>query len=110
MKLSGKESRQIYIERINTVQDYIEKHLDEELSVQQLSKIASFSEYHFQEFTSESLYRFVKRLRLEKAIFLLRSNRKLTIQDIAFSVGFSNQASFAKALKEEYQLNGGLFD
>lgn len=30
-------------------------------------------------FTSESLYSFIKRLRLEKAIFLLRSNRKLTI-------------------------------
>lgn len=103
------ESRQIYIERINTVQDYIEKHLDEEISVQKLSKIASFSEYHFQrifkQFTSESLYSFVKRLRLEKSIFLLRSNRTQTIQDIALSVGFSNQASFAKALKEEYQLN-----
>lgn len=103
------ESRQIYIEKINTIQDYIEKHLDEEINVQQLSKIASFSEYHFQrifkQFTSESLYSFIKRLRLEKAIFLLRSNRKLTIQDIALSVGFSNQASFAKALKEKFQLN-----
>ena len=36
---------------------------------------------------------------------LLRTNRKQTIQDIALSVGFSNQASFAKALKERYQLN-----
>jgi len=103
------ESRQIYIEKINNVQDYIEKHLDEEITVQQLSKIASFSEYHFQrifkQLTSESLHSFIKRLRLEKAIFLLRSNRKLTIQDIALSVGFSNQASFAKALKEKFRLN-----
>ena len=109
MESSVNESRKIYIEKINTVQDYIEKHLDEEISVQMLSKIAFFSEYHFQrifkQFTSESLYSFVKRLRLEKAIFLLRSSRKQTIQDIALSVGFSNQASFAKALKEEYQLN-----
>ena len=75
------ESRQIYIEKINTVQDYIEKHLDEEISVQQLAQIASFSEYHFQrifkQFTSESLYSFIKRLRLEKAIFLFRSNRSV---------------------------------
>ncbi len=102
------ESRQIYIEKISIVQDYIEKHLDEEINVRQLSKIASFSEYHFQrifkQFTSESLYSFIKRLRLEKAVFLLRSNSKLTIQDIALSVGFSNQASFAKALKEKYKL------
>lgn len=103
------ESRQTYIEKINTVQDYIENHLDEEISIHKLSQIASFSEYHFQrifkQFTSESLYSFIKRLRLEKAIFLLRSNQKLTIQDIALSVGFSNQASFAKALKEKYKLN-----
>lgn len=103
------KSRQIYIEKINVVQDYIENHLDEEISIRKLSEIAAFSEYHFQrifkQFTSESLYSFIKRLRLEKAIFLLRSNRKLTIQDIALSVGFSNQASFAKALKERYQVN-----
>ncbi|MBM7687134.1 AraC family transcriptional regulator [Defluviitalea raffinosedens] len=103
------KSRQLYIERINVVQDYIENHLDEEINIQKLSEIASFSEYHFQrifkQFTSESLYSFIKRLRLEKAIFLLRSNPKLTIQDIALSVGFSNQASFAKALKEKYQVN-----
>ena len=42
------ESRKIYIERINAVQDYIENHLDEEISIRQLSQIASFSEYHFQ--------------------------------------------------------------
>ncbi len=109
MESSINESRQMYIEKINMVQDYIENHLDEEMTVQKLSQIASFSEYHFQrifkQLTSESLYSFIKRLRLEKAVFLLRSNRKLTIQDIALSVGFSNQASFAKALKERYHLN-----
>jgi len=99
MESSVSGSRQVYIEKINAVQDYIENHLDEEINIRKLSKIASFSEYHFQkifkQFTSESLYSFNKRLRLEKAIFLLRSNRKLTIQDIALSVGFSKQASFA---------------
>lgn len=108
MELFVNESRQIYIEKINAVQDYIENHLEEEINIQQLSKIASFSEYHFQrifkQFTSESVYSFIKRLRLEKAVFLLRSNGKLTVQDIALSVGFSNQASFAKALKEKYSM------
>ncbi len=103
-----KRTREIYINRINAVQDYIENHLDEEINIHKLSQIASFSEYHFQrifkQITSESLYSFIKRCRLEKAFFLLRSNTKLSIQDIALSVGFSNQASFAKALKEKYRL------
>ncbi len=111
MESNINESRKIYIERINAVQDFIENHLDEDINIRQLSRIASFSEYHFQrifkQFTSESLYSFIKRLRLEKAVFLLRSNKKLTVQDVAFSVGFSNQASFAKALKERYGTSAG---
>lgn len=100
------ESRQIYISKINKVQDYIENHLGDELRIEELAKIASFSEFHFQriyrQIAGESLYSYIKRLRLEKAVFLIRSNKRLSIQDIALSVGFSNQASFAKALKERY--------
>lgn len=106
MELLLNESRRVYLSKINKVQDYIEKHLEDELCIQQLAGIASFSEYHFQriyrQLTGESLYSFIKRLRLEKAVFLLRADHKRSILDIALSVGFSNQASFAKALKERY--------
>ncbi|WP_432664281.1 AraC family transcriptional regulator [Wukongibacter baidiensis] len=107
------ESRQIYISKINKVQDYIEKHLDEELNVGQLAEIAAFSSFHFQriyrQITGESLYSYIKRLRLEKATFLLLGNKKKSIQDIALSLGFSNQASFAKAFKEKYGVSASKF-
>ncbi len=113
MELLFNESRQVYLSKINKVQDYIESHLEDELCIQLLAGIASFSEFHFQriyrQITGESLYGFIKRLRLEKAVFLLRSSHKRTIQDIALSVGFSNQASFAKALKERYGVNASEF-
>ncbi|SCY45862.1 AraC family transcriptional regulator [Alkaliphilus peptidifermentans] len=109
MELIFNESRQIYISKINAVQDYIEKHLEDELHIEQLANIACFSVFHFQriyhQITGESLYSFIKRLRLEKAAFLIRSNRSLPILDIALTVGFSNQASFAKAFKERYGIN-----
>lgn len=109
MELILNESRSVYISKINEVQDYIERHLEDELCIKQLAKVASFSEYHFQRIfkliTGESLYSFIKRLRLEKAVFFLRSNHQLTIQDVAFTVGFSSQASFAKALKERYGMS-----
>lgn len=44
--------------RINAVQDYTENHLDEEINIRKLSKIASFSEYNFQ--------RIFKRIYLKK--------------------------------------------
>lgn len=102
-----------YVEQINKVQDYIERHLDTQLSVEQLAHIASFSKYHFQRiFTSivgESLHSFIKRLRLEKAAYLLLTDSKRSIQDIALTLGFANQASFAKAFKERYGISSSLY-
>ncbi|KUO74974.1 MAG: hypothetical protein APF77_13590 [Clostridia bacterium BRH_c25] len=103
------ESRKVYISKINMVQDYIENHLADELHIENLAGIASFSEFHFQriyrQIAGESLYSYIKRLRLEKAVFLIRSNKRLSLLDIALSVGFSNQASFAKALKDKYKVS-----
>lgn len=104
------ESEKHYIKGINRVQNYIEKNLDEQLTVKELSSIAAFSEYHFLRIysciTGETLYSFIKRLRLEKAAFMLLSDKDRSITDIALSVGFSNQASFAKAFKQKFGISG----
>jgi AraC family transcriptional regulator len=98
---------------INKVQDYIEIHLYEELTVELLANIASFSSFHFQriyrQITGESLYSYIKRLRLEKAAFLLAANSNKTIQNIALSLGYSNQSSFAKAFKNKFGINASNF-
>lgn len=103
----------IYTEQINKVQDYIEKHLDRPLKVDELSKIASFSSFHFQRIymlmTGESIYGFIKRLRLEKAAYMLMADKKRSVIDIAMSVGFSNQASFAKAFKARYGVTSSYY-
>lgn len=88
MELILNESRQVYISKINKVQDYIESHIEDELSITQLANVASFSEFHFQRIfkmmTGECLYSYIKRLRLEKAIFFLRSNNKVRLQKHTF--------------------------
>lgn len=95
-----------YISKINLVQDYIENNLDKELTLDKLSKLANFSPYHFhrlfKKHTKESLYSYIKRLRLEKAAFLLLTDKKQSITQIANNVGFANQASFAKAFKKYF--------
>lgn len=109
----NQRSTTAYVKGINRVQDYIENHLDEHLRVKELSKIAAFSEYHFLRIfaamTGESLYGFIRRLRLEKASYMLLSDPKRPITDIALSVGFSNQASFAKAFKQQFGLSGSQY-
>lgn len=106
-------SENLYVKGINRVQDYIENHLDKSLTVKELAEIAAFSQFHFLRIygllTGETLYAFIKRLRLEKAAFLLLSRRDRSITDIALSVGFSNQASFAKAFKQKFGMSGGVY-
>lgn len=96
--------REEYLQRINRVMDYIELNLDRELKLEQLAEIANFSPFHFhrifRSFVREPLYKFIMRLRIEKAALLLISNPKKTVTEIAFDCGFSASATFARAFKE----------
>ncbi len=72
-----------YQNRIDRVVDHIQANLASDLSVKQLSKIACFSEFHFsrvfRKHMGESVYQFIRRLRLEKAAELLLSNTGLPV-------------------------------
>ena len=95
-----------YRSRINRVVDYIETHLHKELTLEELAAIAHFSKFHFHRifisFTGETLFRFIQRLRLEKAASLLVAEPDLPVTEIALSCGFSGSASFARAFKEHF--------
>ncbi len=102
-----------YTSRINKVQDYIEAHLDETFTLDKLSHIANFSSYHFHRIfsfiTHETLYQYILRVRLEKAAMLLKINPKEPIIQIALRSGFANQASFAKAFKNYFNMSASEF-
>lgn len=106
-------NEKFYIEQINKVQDYIENNLDKSLSIKELASIANFSEYHFQRIfvyiTGENIYKFIKRIRLERASYMLLADKNRPMIDIAISLGFANQASFAKAFKSKYGINGSIY-
>jgi AraC family transcriptional regulator len=98
-----------YVARINKVIDFILNNLGEVLNVKELSKIASFSEFHFQRvfkmITGEALSGYIKRKRLERAASTLVSNHKRPITDIAYSFGFSSVANFSKAFKAYFGIS-----
>ena len=102
-----------YISKVNIVQDYIEQHIGEHLTIEKLASIVNFSPYYFHRLfkliTQESLYSYIKRIRLEKAMFLLNCDLDKNITEVAVSVGFSNLASFAKAFKKAYGLSASEF-
>ena len=105
--------RQEYISRINRVIDYIEKNIDSDLGLEKLSGVACFSSFHFHRLFSalvgETLNLFIKRLRVEKAVGMLRGNPKYSITEIAFGCGFSGSAAFSRAFKEYYGISASEF-
>ena len=72
--MENQKYKEEYIRRIHKVEDYIEKHLSEPLSVEELAKVAGFSQYHFsrifQSVLQESLAHYVNRKRMEQTLFL----------------------------------------
>lgn len=98
-----------YIARINRVIDYIENHLDQDLSLAVLAQVACFSPYHFHRIFSsmvgESLNRFIQRIRIEKAAEQLLSNRRKSITAIALDSGFSGSDTFARMFRDRFGMS-----
>ena len=94
-----------YIQRINKVVAYINDHLDESLDLKNLAEVAALSEFHFHRvfkaLKGESIGAHISRLRIEAAARLLRYSA-LSIEDIAFNIGYEAPAALSKAFKNQY--------
>ena len=105
---SNKAFRQTYVCRINHVIDFIKDNIDQELSLDELSKIANFSKYYFHRIfkaiTGETLGSYVGRVRIEKSAFCLTHKPHMSVTAIAYDCGFSSPATFSRAFKAQYDL------
>jgi AraC family transcriptional regulator len=101
-----------YVQRIDRVIDYLRGNLHRQVRLEELAKVACFSEFHFHRIfgavAGETLNSFTNRLRLEKAARLLRySDHSLT--DIALDCGFSSSATFSRAFRSGYETSPSWF-
>src|SRR5258708_32304072 len=99
-------SRAVYEARMHRVLEYIDRHLDEQLELDSLAKVAAFSPFHFHRlFTAwfgETLGDYVRRRRLETAAMRLVAQPRLTVTQVALSVGFGSTEAFARAFKTRF--------
>ena len=97
-----------YIQRINKVVAYINNHLDETLDLKTLANEAALSDFHFHRIfkalKGEAIGGYITRLRLEATARLLRYTT-LTIEEIAFNIGYETTASLSKAFKKQYGIS-----
>ena len=96
-----------YAEKIERVCDYIYRHLDDDLSLEQLAQVAHFSKFHFHrqfsEYTGVSVFKFIQLMRLKRASYQLAFNRNDRIIDIALEASFENPESFSRAFKNIFE-------
>ncbi|HJS20456.1 MAG TPA: AraC family transcriptional regulator [Anaerolineales bacterium] len=104
----------IYVQRIKAVIDHVRENLNDDLSLASLAQVAGFSTFHFhrifKSITEETINDMVVRLRLERAVALLRSTPELSITQAAFECGFRSVSVFSRAFKRQYGLNAGQWD
>ena len=97
-----------YVQRINKVVAYINNHLDETLDLKTLANEAALSDFHFHRIfkalKGEAIGGYITRLRLEATARLLRYTT-LTIEEIAFNIGYETTASLSKAFKKQYGIS-----
>ncbi|KIV69729.1 Transcriptional regulator, AraC family [Bacillus mycoides] len=104
--MESSQSRNEYLRRVYKVQDYIESHINDSLSIEDLANVAGFSKFHFHRIfkgmMDEPLSRYVNRLKLERATHLLTYHTDMMITDIAYYFGFTDSAVFSRTFKSYY--------
>ncbi|TES52424.1 AraC family transcriptional regulator [Halalkalibacterium halodurans] len=94
-----------YVVCIQRTLDYIEENLQEQMTLEQLAKIACFSPFHyhrvFQAIVGESVMDYIRKRRLICAAERLFYTDEKVIT-IAIEVGFQYQESFNRAFKKIY--------
>ncbi|BAN98306.1 araC family transcriptional regulator [Plautia stali symbiont] len=78
MPVNKNDHRETYLKRFDKVFDYIERHLDEGLLLEQLSEVAHFSPYHFHRQFNACCGmppgRYIQLMRLKRASYRLAFN------------------------------------
>lgn len=88
---------------LKQLKDFIEENLAEDLTIARLATVAHVSPFHFaREFkaaTGQAPHRYVIQQRIERAKLLLSVTR-LSVSEVAYRVGFSNQSHFTAQFRK----------
>jgi AraC family transcriptional regulator len=95
-----------YVERTNAAIDYIVRNLDGDLKLEDVARVACFSPFHFhrvfRSILGETLNQFVKRQRLERALFLMSHAPHRSLTEISLDCGFSSSSDFSRRFKDRF--------
>lgn len=89
--------------KLKQLEDYIEDHLAEDLALADLAALIPMSQFHFarafKAATGEPPHRYIMQRRIARAKVLL-GVAQLTVAEVAYQVGFSNQSHFTAQFRK----------
>ncbi|MCE9202154.1 GyrI-like domain-containing protein [Parabacteroides merdae] len=98
----------IHYDLIMNVQEYINRHLFEDLNCDNLSHVACMSMYHFRrifkDVVGENVGDYIQRLRLEYIAFKLISTNT-RVSELLEQINFQNKHTLSRAFKKHFQMS-----
>lgn len=93
---------------VRKMQDYISEHIYEEISIDELAKVADFSPWHsrrlFIKYLGMTPAVYIRRLKLTKSALRLR-DEDCQILDVAMDMGFGSVDGYQRAFRREFGCN-----
>ncbi len=94
-------------ELVNKSIDYIIQNLDEEISIEDVADYCHLSKYYFCRIfkaeTGESVYAFIKRLKMEQSAIRIKLEKDKSITDIGANYGYSS-SNYSSAFKKHHNI------
>ena len=88
------------------MQDYISRHINEEIALDGICQAAGYSKRHafrlFKEVFNKTPFEYIRALRLTQAAQAIRSDAHASITEVAMHVGFNSHEGFTKAFKVRF--------
>ena len=93
------------VNAVQRMQDYIQSHLLESVTLLELARQAGYSPFHsarmFKELTGRSPFEYMRQLRLTKAALKLR-DENVRVLDVALDYVFDSHEGFTRAFSKEF--------
>ncbi len=97
---------------VQRMQDYIAAHLEDEITLSDLSRQSLFSPWHsyrlFKTYTGLTPADYIRRLRLSRSALKLKSG-ECRVTDVAFELGFGSVDGYQRAFNREFGCNPGQY-
>jgi len=96
------------ISAVQRMQDYIEKHITEPITLHMLAQAAGYSPWHsgrmFKELIGKTPFEYIRSIRLSQAAVKIR-DEKIRIIDVALDFVFESHEGFTRAFSRQFGIS-----